>query len=538
MKKLGFLLPGIWVLLVLGCDFNQINFNDVENVRLRSLVAFPIGETTYRLDELLEEVNTEGVDLYADSTNDNVITLLFRDSINFVTQDDFIQVDNIINTDTLALPAVTASPSPVTIPIPEQEFTFTYPATNDERLDSVIYAAGLMRLDVTSTLPFEINYTFTVENTRRPDGSSVVFNGQLNNGQELAPPTENLAGYSTSFDRVNGENQFTVRISGNIVAPANPGLPASELFFTLNYLNQDFEILFGNFGRDTVQVGQVATDISFFQELGDGGLTFESPRISLLFENEIGVPAGLDLGTIYGTKLNGATGQTDTVFLEGPITRVPQPISAPETPGNVVEDSITITGNNSRLNDIIGISPDQLVFDLTAITNSGAQEQQNFYRDGLELNTAIEILLPFAIQMRNLRRDVDFDLPEDFEFDEADSLTIRIATRNQFPFFAEADLQFLDENDTVVYESTDRLVLATPFLNAQYRAQEPEANRADFAISREGIEALNENVERVRLVIYLSTPQSLNSRQIYVELLADYTLTIKASIVGKLNTEL
>jgi hypothetical protein len=538
MKKFGFLLPGLVIFLVAGCDFNQINFKDVEDVRLQSLVAFPIGETTYRLDELLEEVNTEGADLYADSTNDNVITLLFRDTVNFVTQDDFVQVDDILNTDTLGLPAVPASGTPITIPIPEREFTFVYPATNEEILDSVIYSAGQLRLDVTSNLPFEINYTFTVVNTRDADGNSIVFNGQLNNGQQLAAPTQDLAGYSTSFTQVNGQNQFTVRISGDIVAPTNPGLPASELYFTLGYRNQDFEILFGNFGRDTVNVGQVATDVSFFQELGDGGLTFESPRITMSFINEIGVPAALDLGTIYGSKTDQGTGQTETVFLEGPITRVPQPISAPTVPGERAESDIVITGRNSRLNDIIGISPDQLVFDLTAITNTGSDPQQNFYQDGLELNTAIEILLPFAIQMRELRRDVTFGLPDGFEFDEGDSLAIRIATRNQFPFFAEADLQFLDENDTVVYETTDRLVLATPFLNAQYRAQEPEENRADFPISAEGIEALNTNVERVRLVIYLSTPQTLNSRQIYVELLADYTLQIKASIVAKLNTEL
>ena len=55
MKKVVYVFFG-WMLIQSGCDVNQLEFDNINTPRVESLIALPIGEFNYGLDELVGEL--------------------------------------------------------------------------------------------------------------------------------------------------------------------------------------------------------------------------------------------------------------------------------------------------------------------------------------------------------------------------------------------------------------------------------------------------------------------------------------------------
>ncbi len=518
-----------------GCDLNEVDFDNLKTPKITNLIAIPIGEIEYGVRELIDELNLDSTVIQEDSAT-TLLSLVYTDTFSYTSQDDLINIDDITNSAAIGLQETPVSP--VTVPVPINEtFNFSYSGTEQEQIDSVTYNSGQLTLTVTSNIDPTISFDLTISNTTDPNGSAVVFTGAVSNS--TFTDSRDLTGYTTSLSIQGQQSTFQVIFNGNADVLAGQSIaPTDSIRFSLTYQNQTFSILYGNFGVDTVDIAQQTIDIDFFEELtGSDAIEFKDPQLNINLRNNIGIPLGIIFNEAFSVR-DDQGNFSDTTFIEGPGVSNPQVFGSPTTAevGQTIESTISLNRNNSNLNVLFANAPNQLVFNASAISNPSGTDQQNFYRPGQSMIEGdIEFRIPLEVKLTDLQTERDFPLGNP-NFDVADSVSLRIVTLNLLPFSADLRIQFVDENDMVIYELPEKLVLQTAFLNADLLATEKRPFAANIPLNAEGIEALNTG-DRINLVVTLNTPKTLNSQEIFPAILARYSLTVKISAVGKMNVE-
>ena len=521
----------LWVCLtLLGCNFNEIEVDNLTVQNYQGLVSLPIGEVTYSFTDLLEQVSDPSEFELGD---DSIFVLVYNDTVSFSNTEEILAFGDIGNSASVNLPSTSASSQAVTVSF-EQSFQFDYNPSQNEGVDSIVYNTGEIFLQLVSSVGGDVNYTFTIENTTNNNtGNRVSLNGVVP-ANSTAEQIQSLVNHSTFLTRIDSSNTFNVNFSGTINLPAGQGITsANTLSFTLTYRDQTFESVFGFFGQDEIQIGNQLLDVSFFEELG-AGIVFEDPQVNFTFTNSYGVPIGLRFGSIFS-----APEGFDTTFLSGSVTESAQIIDYPDETqvGESVRDTtISINATNSNFRDLLANSPSQLGFDIQAITNPNSTTERNFVTNSSALDAEYEIRLPLSVQLNDLTRSVNLDYGE-IDVSNADSVVLRFVTENELPMSGELTLFILDEDSTVLYEVPDNPFLAAPRVNADGVVIEGEVEFSNVILSPEGVEAFG-NGRQLTMQITLNTSDRVNSREIFVDLLTQYSLEIKVSIIAQLDIEL
>ncbi|MDH5608847.1 MAG: lipoprotein [Cyclobacteriaceae bacterium] len=539
MKKIVTFGFGL-LLLLTGCNINELDFKDIQKPPIRSIVALPLGEFTYTLRELIDEIGDSTLVIEEDPET-TLLSLVYTDNFSYTSTSDLISIPNISGTGTVAIPSV-ATPAPVnsTLSITPTTFSLFYSATNGERITQVNHDTGDLVVTVSSGIASQIDFSLIMPNSVNAANAPISFSGSVTN---TAPFTaiKSLQGYISSFAQSGTNNSYDVVFSGTInILQGQTIAPGQQVTITVAFQNQTFQVIYGYFGQDTVQISNQMMNFGFFDQLGgNASIEFQNPQINLTFQNEIGIPLGVNYGGIYGMKTNDTTGLIDYTYLGGAITSAFQVINAPgmDQVGQSVVTQHSINGGNSTLNKVLGNNPESIGLSITGVSNPGGAGTENFFVPGGSTITAdLEVRIPMAMKLINLERSQDFDLGGGVKLDVVDSVVMRVVTVNLLPFSTYLDLQLLDANDSILHEVLDTKVMATPFLNIKYIANEPEVNVADIPLSSAGILALN-SASKVRLAMRLRTPETLNSQEIYPKFLARYYLTVKLSVLGRLDLQ-
>ena len=215
--------------------------------------------------------------------------------------------------------------------------------------------------------------------------------------------------------------------------------------------------------------------------------------------------------------------------------------SAPiNNPGQVTNTVIVINDDNSNLVDLLETSPSRINMNVSGITNPQDLNAINFVQPTSFIEGDITVEIPMEIQLNNLTQDVFFDLGNGVNVNDVDSAYLRIVTVNEFPFSTSLALSILNDSlaqDSVVYEAPEDIVMNAPFIDLDGLVTDASGASADIILSQAGIDALGSGT-RMRMRLTLNTPVSQTSRDIFVKILANYTLEIKVGVGGKLNLDL
>ena len=521
-----------WVaLLGSSCNFNEFETDNLVVENYQGTVGIPVGEFEVTFRRLFEDLLDSSQNLIID--NDSIFVLVYEDSLSFSNSSDLITIDDISNGTSVTLTEIPASPVSQQIPI-DQTFTFNYQPQNGEAIDSLVYESGELVLRVNSSLESVVDFQFDILNTvdLSNNDTPVSFTGSVGANSSVNR-TQDLANHATFLTTDGNLNTFEVQLTGTINLEAGQFVSATDvLSFNLTFRNQNFQAIFGFFGQDALNVGNNSIDVSFFQDFGTG-IIFERPEMQLQFENSYGLPIGLDLSGISGD----VDGQN--VALSGTITESLQVVNSPDITqvGQSVRDTILLDNQNSSLADLLAASPDVLNFNLTATTNPQSINATNFITNQDTLKTVVQMRLPLSVQFDNVERQVDFGIETDLNLSDVDSAGIRFVTENQLPFNAALDLIFKDADSIPLDTVQGGLFLASPFINREGRVIEGEVNIANLPLNKDALNAF-QNSAILTLVLTLNTPETLNSQEIFVDILSQYTLEMKVSLVVKLNVDI
>ena len=526
----------VWAFLlccgIIACNIGELDF---ENLRVQPIsgdFVLPLGFTSYTIRDLIDEQNDSLPSLTEDTTS--LLRLYYTELINYSANNDFVDIQDIVGSDNLDLSSVGTVPGAATIPF-TQDVTESYTyAGGDEELDSVYYSQGQLVLTVNSDAAADVNYTITFLNTiNQNSGQPVVFTGTVANGQGSdSPAPQDLAGYYTRL--VGSQNEFSLRFEANIdVAAGDTFLGDENISYEFTYQNQAFDLIYGKLGEDTINVGNEAIDIDFFEDSGDDGFFLGNPVFRFTFDNSFGVPVATDFSGIYSEDEDGSQN-----FLDGNIVRsnnLPV-IEAAGNPGETQQTVIEINRGNSNISQLLSNTPSRLAFDVTAISNYYDNTVSNFVQPDNELSGFIEVEIPLEVSLKNYEQSFAFNLSGGLETKDIDSAFLRIVTINELPFSGKLSMEIQDSTRTAIFTIPEVLVFAAPFIDINGFVTDPSGASADIPLSAEAIEALAEG-DRIEMKVVLNTPVSQTSREIFVKILADYTLDIKVGLGARYNYE-
>ncbi|MEQ8552671.1 MAG: hypothetical protein RIC53_08465 [Cyclobacteriaceae bacterium] len=525
-------LTAILLVACFGCNVNDLDFSDLQAPTLSGLVALPIGTIDYTMREMIAEIGDTELQLEEDSTS--LLKLTYFDTASFNSGGELVSIADVNNSETIVIPAIDTLPESQ-VAVYEETFEFTYPPENNEALDSVFYKAGSLQLSVTSNIAHDISYSFTIRQTiNTTTREPVSFEGNLG-ALQTTSDSKPLVGHRTSLEQMDtSANVFLVDARISVFLNQDEGTTGSEtLELSLSYVEQEFSVLYGKFGQDTLQVGNEVLNLKFFEELGESGLKFGSPELTFDFSNSFGIPLGILFNGMY--VVDSTARGLDTTYLTGDAATESQVIAGAESLGESASSKVYLNTKNSSIRNLLSSSPRTMGFSLTAIANPLDAGASNFVIDTSKISTNIEMSLPLELSLDNVERVFDFKLGSGLKFDESDSVSIRIVSENELPFAANVAVEILGENDSLLYTIPSKLVLEIPFLDLNGLVTQARKHTADLPINQVGIDALATG-EKIRIRLTLNTPTG--SREIFVKILADYSLNIKLAAIGKLKVDL
>ncbi len=553
VKKFVFI--AFLVILFAGCNTNELEFDNIDLPTVDGTFNFPLGTATYTIRELILDQEDSLLDFQVDE--DSLITLVYHDSISYESNTDFIEIDDITNSESIDLTGVMGTPISgpgATVPLSET-FSFNFdPADNEDIIDSLFYASGDVFVDITSDIDGTLNYSFTLNNwvTVVNEIPLEVTGSLIGNGTSMTSSSQrSLLNHKAVLAGTN--NIFSADFTADISLGAGQTFNGTEsITFDITFADQTFSVIFGKFGQDTVQVGSETLDIEFFKEMGEEGIFFGDPTMRFFFENSFGIPIGVDFSGLFGDDGEGGT-QT---FLEGDIVdNIPVIASGdPNNPGALVRDTIILNKGNSSIVDLLATSPGRVGFDVSAIANPEGPNTINFLTQNNQINATIEIEIPLEVRLEDLQQSIDIELNDGFDTDfigtdgqsEVDSAFLRVSTINEFPFAADLQIQIRDSTlvmgvDSLIYAAPTVNVLAAPFIDVNGQVTDPNGNSSDILLSNAGIEAFSRppsTSSYIQMTVTLNTPGSLNSRDIFVQILSHYQLEVSLGIKAVLKVDL
>ncbi|XOV92640.1 MAG: hypothetical protein ACFHWX_20840 [Bacteroidota bacterium] len=522
------LIASTVVLLLLGCNIQDLDFENIQGIKLDGVYAAPIGETIYTMSELLVEIG-DTTELKEGPEPDNILYLEYTDQALFSATSDIVNISDVIDNASFNLPVTPPVGSNQTIVV-DTTLYLEYAADQSERIDSVFYLSGDLTLDATLAGTTSVSATVTLPTTTNTTGTTQVSFGPSNTNFNT---TRSLAGLKTKFTYQGSTNVIPVDVHLEIPLLTGQQIPAGETFnLQLAFQNQTFSEVYGKFGQDTVTVGNTTLSIPFFQDFNTEGFFLGAPTITFDFANSFGVPFGILFGGMYSVSDN--TGVNDTTYLDGNITNSAQVVAAAQSPGETENTTIVVNSSNSSLSDLLATTPDQLGFNLQAVINPSDPNALNYISQNNQIQTDILVRMDLAVRLEDLARDVEFNLNGGLDFNEVDSAVLRVVTINSLPFSGTMEINIIGAASDTLFTAPEKLVLSAPFLNNNGTVRKERNNTADIVLGPDGVEALKTGT-KVALHLVLNTSESLTANDLYVKIrLKDY-IEIKASVVAGVN---
>lgn len=523
-------------ILLGSCNIDQIP--DLDNTYLpkyQGEIALLAIKDTLRVGDFLKELVSD-TSAY-EETEDHRIIFSYTTSSDFSSVEDLIDINDFSNQKYISSPINNFYIAPKdTVLYISQLVDFNFPATKGEQIDSIIYQDGDFSLFFNSGFPSRVEYEFRSNSfTRRADNSPLTIENfvQTSNPPAVKSNTVNLEGYSTVLERsTNGDsNKFQVMLDAAVFLPEGTILSGSEyLFFRIDVENPLFETIYGNFGRDTINVPSQAVNLSFFDDLGGTGIEFGNPTITFSIDNTFGIPIGLDFSNVRATY----TDQPDLSF-SGSFPETVQSLAAATEVGNGANTDLVVTSSNSNIREILASSPTSLVLDLDGYTNYPASPN-NFVSYNSAMTFEGHISMPMVVKVAGFEYESEIELEGLEDIEGTEEIALVFNTENMLPFDGAIDLIFIGENESRLDSMMNVTLFSTPTqFDANGRVSAPHIGSEEIILDAGKIEALT-SATKLLLVTRLNSFGYQSDE--FVEIYADYTLITKLSVRGKLSIDL
>lgn len=522
----NFLVLLVIVGLVSACNLSYFEDAEFGDFVWDPSLAVPIGEITYTIDELFDELNDAGAQVGVN--DENIVTISYTESLQSQTASAFLSILDQNFSGRLEAGVDINNPGVSTTVTVSQRFEYDISQRNQEEYDSIEFSSGQVDLTITSELDADINFSmrlFSLEN--KTSDNPMTFTGVLSPSSPVFNGNRALSNFDGEFSKdANGDpesNKVVVELEYQImVEPGSQVNSDDAVSFDVSLSNAQFRTVFGDVGTQGLDVNFQVVNLDFFRDFDAGGITFTDPVFNFVFENGFGFPLGIDFKNITAI---GNEGQI--VPLTGTATDAPTIVDAPlvDDIGTVETSNFVLNSSNSNIADLLSAQPRKVIMEVNAETNPDTgPSQYNFVDTNSLLDISIQVDLPMIVNINNLVAEESLDFNNGTDLEEAKKLILRVITENELPLGGNIELQFQDAANNVVFTVSERPVFAAAPIASGDRTTDIATTSVDIEFSNEDIRAI-ENATKIRVLVRLATTDAASGNS--VKFFNDYELKIK-----------
>ena len=489
-------------------------------------LAIPIGEISYSIEELFEELNDAGATV--GSNNENIVTLSYTEALQSQSASAFLAVLDQSFSGGINSGVNINNPGASTTVTVSETFEYDLTQRGAEQYDSINFDGGAFDVSLSSALGADVDFTMTVTSLRsKATGNSLVITGSLPQGGPGFNSNNALVDFDGIFTRDGAGNVTTntvlIELEYTInVTPTTVINSTEQVSFNMALTNASFENVFGDVGSSGLDVNFQVVNLDFFRNFDATGIRFTEPVFSFVFENGFGFPLGIDFRSISSI---GSEGQI--IPLTGPAISTPTIVDAPTTDniGGVVTTTLDLNSSNSNIVDMLSVQPRKVIMEVNAESNpAGGPDQYNFVNTTSLLDVSVNVDIPLIMNVNNLIADELMDFNNGGDLEEARRLLFRVIAENELPLGGDIEMEFLDAQDVVVHTVSERPVFSGAPVGADGRTTEATVTTADIEFTNDDIRAI-EQATRVRVIARLSTTDAASGSS--VRFFNDYELKIR-----------
>ena len=210
----------------------------------------------------------------------------------------------------------------------------------------------------------------------------------------------------------------------------------NEDFADINFSFSDLTIEFadGNFGDYEIDLGGdiVDIDLQIFDDF-DSGLILDDPQFIIRVFNSVGVGASINAG------LNAFSPN-----LENAIFNFNEVIDSPNSFGDTIEQIWNYNKNNSSIDEIIALPPQQIEYFGSANLNGNNSQSVNFIGSDSKMTLGVEVDFPMSLNIANISLKDTIVIDELENVEKIESLSLIMNIDNGFPLDTKLDLFLRD----------------------------------------------------------------------------------------------
>ncbi len=337
----------------------------------------------------------------------------------------------------------------------------------------------------------------------------------------LAGYTLDLTAGGTSVNTIEARILASITSSGIAV----PFTQTDGVTADLTLSGLEIEYLDGYLGVQAFSLEKDTVNLNFDQLDFDGEITLADPRLTLKITNSFGMSLGADLGNIM------AESEETSLLLNG-LDSVT--IGAPSTIGDSITTLIEINKSNTNIDDILGINPSRMIFEMTGSTNPGIGPHINFITDESYVGISMDVEVPLYGSVSGFVLTDTLDFPTD-AFENVLKGTIRTFIKNEFPVDVNVQAYFVDE----FYAPLDSLGTAPINVLKAISVDvngEQDANSEEYVTDIELTESMVENIKAAKYIILSSGLSTSNEEA--AKFYTSYGMDIKLAVWAKVKVNL
>ena len=504
MKKtrFHFLVAAVLFSTVSCSDTFDTSFFDKEIEDLEIPISgIPIGYVNYTATQLFEELNE---DLTVATGTDDIITFSYSQTLDGGENTDFVSVDDQIFDGEFDLLADANIPGGSyeygSIPAADliigdsqsddfakvQSLTKSGGAPLDVDLTAADFSGGTLTINLTTTTEAETAINFRIPSLIRKDNGNVYDKDFLlkshntNERPNVNTVTVNLSNYEFDFTKLNPDdntevNNIAVELAAIVTFNNGDNISTTDkLDYTISLENPVVKSAEGDFKQSAFNVSSQSFDMDFFNEIGEGSLIFEEPILKLSATNEYGFPIGIKLEGISTDatsnnilEINAPGIDPSDNIAENTDTATAGDYYAMIAAGSntAVSSEITLNSNNSNLAALLNEKPTQFILNVAGTSNpNSTTTNSNFFNISNTMSVNVDVELPLHVTFDDVTFNpdpIELDLGDDIQ-DNAKKLSLRVATKNTIPFNGTINMDFVDENENVLFSKTIQAIVAAP----------------------------------------------------------------------------
>ncbi|TVR83413.1 MAG: hypothetical protein EA412_00910 [Chitinophagaceae bacterium] len=421
-----------------------------------------------------------------------------------------------------------------------ESYTYDISAQTDLKIETLVIEEGILELEITSDIQHSGELIVSIPGMERNNVPfEVTIPLDYNGSQISVTESVDLSNYTIEMNSgTQGNNEIGIQYVFSAEYEGQPITVADLIRIDHTFEKLEFLKIFGDIGEHTLLEQEDTINIDFFDNNQAGFFDLVSPYVQLSIANSFGLPIDIEIQT-FQTR-NFYTGEETDVF----FTNFSNPfgLNAPafNEVGETAFTNLNIDDQNSNLGSLLHSAPQQLIYRLFAVSNPGSAtspvDLPNFITNESQFRVDTEIILPLEGLAYGfvLRDTLDFSFGE--QIDEVDSMALRIVIDNGFPFNANMQVYFADENFVVmdsVFSSSGEIILSGE-TDSDGIVIAPKRKITDIEFSRQRIDNMT-NASHVIIESGMKTTNALDGET--VKILDEYTINVNLGLflAGKVN---